>query len=49
MARAEFLEVYQKLKHELLEDTDAFSYTDDSRQWVEKVSILFLPIDSSPH
>ncbi|KAI5084661.1 hypothetical protein GOP47_0000830 [Adiantum capillus-veneris] len=35
--RAEFLEVYQKLKSQLLEDTEAFTYTDDSRRWVARM------------
>ncbi|MCO5577090.1 hypothetical protein L7F22_030912 [Adiantum nelumboides] len=35
--RAEFLEVYQKLKSQLLADSEAFTYTDDSRRWVERM------------
>lgn len=39
--RSKFLEVYSVLKSELLNDP-AFEFTDDSRQWVERV-ILNLP------
>lgn len=37
MGHAAFLEVYQKLKSQLLEDSDAFTYTEESRMWVEKM------------
>lgn len=36
-SHAHFLQVYQQLKSELLEDSEAFSYTEDSRKWVEKM------------
>eukprot|EP00250_Pteridium_aquilinum_P014896 c22270_g1_i1 orf=476-1540(+) len=36
-SREEFLQVYEKLKSELLEDSEAFTYTEDSRRWVEKM------------
>lgn len=44
--RTKFLEVYSVLKSELLNDS-AFEWTDNSRQWVERVSyILFCKIFS---
>lgn len=39
--RSKFLEVYSLLKSELLHDP-AFEFTDDSRQWVERVPSIFL-------
>lgn len=39
--RSKFLEVYSILKSELLHDP-AFDFTDDSRQWVERVPFIFL-------
>lgn len=39
--RTKFLEVYSVLKSELLQDP-AFEFTDASRQWVERVPLLFL-------
>lgn len=38
--RSKFLEVYSVLKAELLHDP-AFEFTDDSRQWVERVNLHF--------
>jgi len=35
---AQFLEVYQQLKKELLSDSDLFQYTTESRSWVEEAS-----------
>lgn len=40
--KSKFLEVYSVLKSELLNDP-AFEFTDDSRQWVERV-ITNLPL-----
>uniref|UniRef100_A0A2P2LK28 Farnesyl pyrophosphate synthase n=1 Tax=Rhizophora mucronata TaxID=61149 RepID=A0A2P2LK28_RHIMU len=37
---SKFLEVYSILKSELLQDP-AFEFTDDSRQWIERVSLFF--------
>uniref|UniRef100_A0A2N9EWP8 Farnesyl pyrophosphate synthase n=1 Tax=Fagus sylvatica TaxID=28930 RepID=A0A2N9EWP8_FAGSY len=39
-----FLKVYSVLKKELLEDP-AFEWTDDSRQWVERLQAYFLVLD----
>jgi hypothetical protein len=36
--KAQFLEVYQQLKKELLSDSDLFQYTTESRSWVEEAS-----------
>jgi len=36
--KAQFLEVYQQLKKELLSDSDLFQYTPESRSWVEEAS-----------
>jgi hypothetical protein len=36
--KAQFLEVYQQLKKELLSDSDLFQYTTESRTWVEEAS-----------
>lgn len=36
MDRAQFLEVYQKLKAELLADSELFKHTPESRAWCEK-------------
>ncbi|KAJ7266498.1 hypothetical protein O6H91_10G015900 [Diphasiastrum complanatum] len=35
--REKFLRVYNRLKAELIVDSEAFRYTDDSRAWVEKM------------
>lgn len=37
MDKAEFLEVFKKLKAELLQDTPLFKHTPESRAWVERV------------
>ena len=39
--RSTFLGVYADLKSELLQDP-AFDFTEDSREWIEKVELLIL-------
>eukprot|EP00249_Psilotum_nudum_P004200 c17743_g1_i2 orf=173-1252(+) len=36
-SRVKFLGVYETLKSEILADSEAFQYTDDSRTWVERM------------
>jgi hypothetical protein len=40
---AQFLEVYQQLKKELLSDSDLFQYTPESRSWVEEMLDYTVP------
>ena len=47
--KSTFLKVYSVLKSELLEDP-AFEWTDDSRQWVERVRFLSISYsDTASH
>lgn len=39
--KAAFLQIYGVLKEDLLRDP-AFDYTDESREWIEKVSRILL-------
>lgn len=42
-SHVEFLDAYEKLKSELLADSDAFTFTEDSRRWVEKLLDYTVP------
>lgn len=46
--KSAFLKVYSQLKSELLEDP-AFEFTDDSRQWVDRVFRFSLSVSSLIH
>lgn len=50
--KTRFVQIYDRLKSELLEDP-AFDFTDDSRQWIERVSEsgpnLSLSFSQDPH
>jgi hypothetical protein len=44
--KATFMEIYSKLKEEMLEDP-AFEFTDESLQWIDRVMLFPPPLSST--